>query len=188
MDKRTQLLVAAEDLFAKNGLSGFSMKQLADNAGIAAGTIYIYFKNKDDLIQQLHLDIMKFFAKTLFNNFSEQNDPYKQYEIFWRNTFNGILKNPVKLYVNEMLCFVTHEKPQNINLLQHDFFIPFMDFYSDGIKRGTFIDAPIPVLISLSFDTSINFAKKVIYERVEPTEEWINLVIKSSWSTILRQI
>ena len=49
MDKRQKILSTAEALLAERGLYGLSMKLLADTAGIAAGTIYRYFENKEGL-------------------------------------------------------------------------------------------------------------------------------------------
>jgi TetR/AcrR family transcriptional regulator, multidrug resistance operon repressor len=57
MGKREKILSAAEALLEERGLYGLSMKVLAERAGIAAGTIYRYFENKDALISELYLHI-----------------------------------------------------------------------------------------------------------------------------------
>jgi len=62
-DKRTLILRATLDLLATCGFHGFSMKQLAEKAGVAAGTLYLYFKDRDDLIRQLHQEIIQAFAR-----------------------------------------------------------------------------------------------------------------------------
>src|SRR5687768_3738132 len=61
-DKRFLILRATLHLLAHYGFHGFSMKHLADEAGVAAGTLYLYFKDRDDLIRQLHQEIIKSFA------------------------------------------------------------------------------------------------------------------------------
>jgi len=47
------ILDAAENLFAKNGYHHTSMEEIADRAEVSVGTVYFYFKNKEDLISQM---------------------------------------------------------------------------------------------------------------------------------------
>jgi TetR/AcrR family fatty acid metabolism transcriptional regulator len=49
-DKRDQIMHAAIKAFARNGYHLARMADVAREAGVAAGTIYLYFENKDDLL------------------------------------------------------------------------------------------------------------------------------------------
>ncbi|MEW5733274.1 MAG: helix-turn-helix domain-containing protein [Thermodesulfobacteriota bacterium] len=51
------ILAAAEALFAKEGYHGASMERIADAAEVSVGTVYFYFKNKEDLLVHLLADI-----------------------------------------------------------------------------------------------------------------------------------
>lgn len=53
-DKRKRILEAAESLFAKNGFNKSTMVEIAEKAKVAEGTIYEYFKTKDDLLLSIH--------------------------------------------------------------------------------------------------------------------------------------
>lgn len=46
---RDQILEAALELFRKNGLDGTTTRQISKRAGIAEGTLFNYFKTKEDL-------------------------------------------------------------------------------------------------------------------------------------------
>ncbi len=48
--RRNQILDAATYVFAEKGFHGTTIRQIAQQAGIADGTIYIYFKTKTDLL------------------------------------------------------------------------------------------------------------------------------------------
>ncbi len=48
--RRSQILDAATQVFAEQGFHGATIRQIAQQAGIADGTIYIYFKTKIDLL------------------------------------------------------------------------------------------------------------------------------------------
>src|SRR5689334_17559802 len=52
-DKRERILDAAEVVFAQHGFFAARVSEIAKEAGVADGTIYLYFKNKDDLLISL---------------------------------------------------------------------------------------------------------------------------------------
>jgi TetR/AcrR family fatty acid metabolism transcriptional regulator len=52
-DKRDAILKAATRMFARNGFFQSQVADIAREAGIAAGTVYLYFRSKDDLLVSL---------------------------------------------------------------------------------------------------------------------------------------
>src|SRR5262245_35349719 len=53
VDKRDAILRAATDVFARNGFFQSQVADVARAAGVAAGTVYLYFRSKDDLLVSL---------------------------------------------------------------------------------------------------------------------------------------
>jgi TetR/AcrR family transcriptional regulator, fatty acid metabolism regulator protein len=54
MDKYERILDAAIKVFAEQGYFQSTVAQIAKEAGVADGTIYLYFKNKDDILVQFY--------------------------------------------------------------------------------------------------------------------------------------
>lgn len=52
-DKRNRLLDAANHLFIEHGVSSTTISEICDEAGIAKGTFYLYFKDKEDILRAL---------------------------------------------------------------------------------------------------------------------------------------
>src|SRR5438067_11510326 len=52
-DKRTRIMDAAIKVFAERGFHSATVAEIARAAGVADGTIYLYFKSKDDLLLRL---------------------------------------------------------------------------------------------------------------------------------------
>src|SRR3954469_22181997 len=52
-DKRERILLAAERIFARHGFFAARVSEIAKEAGVADGTIYLSFKSKDDLLISL---------------------------------------------------------------------------------------------------------------------------------------
>jgi len=59
--KRQNILEAAIRVFARHGFHNTSVSQVAREAGVADGTIYLYFANKNELLISIFEDAMSFF-------------------------------------------------------------------------------------------------------------------------------
>jgi len=57
-DRRQAILAAAADVFIAEGYAAARLDEVARRAGIAKGTIYLHFRDKQDLFQQLLLSLV----------------------------------------------------------------------------------------------------------------------------------
>lgn len=69
-DKYHTILEAAIKVFAEQGFFYSTISQIAKEAGVAGGTIYLYFKNKDDIL----LQFFEYKTKQVFSGFREEVD------------------------------------------------------------------------------------------------------------------
>ena len=67
-DKYHTILEAAIKVFAEQGFFYSTVSQIAKEAGVAGGTIYLYFKNKDDIL----LQFFEYKTKQVFAGFREE--------------------------------------------------------------------------------------------------------------------
>ena len=68
--KYFQILEAAIRVFARQGFHQSTVAQIAKEAGVADGTIYLYFKNKDDILVQF----FNYKTKQVFDLFRSEVD------------------------------------------------------------------------------------------------------------------
>lgn len=184
MDKRQKILATAEALLAERGLYGLSMKLLADTAGVAAGTIYRYFENKDHLIKELYLHLTEEGAQTFLKDWSDKQTPEEKYKLLWRNVFDEVLRDPQRLTVIEMLFSLPVLAEEQAALCEDGAFSPLFNFYQQGIAEGRFHNWHVAALTTLSFDSAINLAQKITRKRLEISETQINQVRDASWLII----
>jgi TetR/AcrR family fatty acid metabolism transcriptional regulator len=64
-DKHQQIIEAAVRVFARNGYYNSRVSDVAREAGIASGTIYLYFKTKDEILVTLFREKMAEFVATV---------------------------------------------------------------------------------------------------------------------------
>ncbi|MEH6453177.1 MAG: TetR/AcrR family transcriptional regulator [Psychromonas sp.] len=187
MDKRIKILNAAEILIKERGFYGLSIKVIAQQAGVAAGTIYCYFENKDALLNQLYRHILSESAKTIFTGWQEQDTAKQKYDRLWQNTYQAVLKNPNRLAVIDMLRCTLDNSQQETAVLDDNTFGKLRGFYLQGIDDGLLRNWPVAALVALSFDSAINLAKKVLTNKVMPDQILLDEVRDASWLIIQKQ-
>jgi len=88
IDKQKELLNAALRLFAANGFHGTPTSKIAKEAGVANGTLFHYFKTKEDLIVSLYIDIKMRMAAYVEANAAEHKTTKEKF----RNQYVEVLK------------------------------------------------------------------------------------------------
>jgi len=81
-EKYRKIIDAATKVFAKKGFYNAKVSEIAQEAGIADGTIYIYFKHKDDILISLFEEKMKEVLDNMKQQISLESDPLKKIEKF----------------------------------------------------------------------------------------------------------
>ncbi|MES2005751.1 MAG: TetR/AcrR family transcriptional regulator [Bacteroidota bacterium] len=93
-DKKTQQVFdAALGLVKEKGLAGITMSAIAKEAGIATGTLYIYFTNKEELINSLFSECRKASLESYFRNYDAAR-PFKEgFKTVWTNILKFRIEN-----------------------------------------------------------------------------------------------
>ena len=86
-------LTSTLTLVGQIGLVGLTMPLIAKQSGVATGTLYIYFKNKDDLIFALYKEIKKRFGATIFIGFTPQLPVDEGFRVIWENSVRYAVSN-----------------------------------------------------------------------------------------------
>ena len=73
-DKRKRILKGALKAFALKGFYNTKVSEIAQKAGVADGTIYLYFKNKDDLLISLFEERMEWIIARITADLNKLGD------------------------------------------------------------------------------------------------------------------
>src|SRR3954453_14365159 len=93
-DKRKLILDAAELIFARHGFFAAKVSDVAKEAGVADGTIYLYFKNKDDLLISLFENRMQQVNAALRAAVGKSKRPIEQLRTFIRTYLQLVHDEP----------------------------------------------------------------------------------------------
>jgi len=112
-DKRNAILDAATRLFAERGLTAAPTSEISKQAGVAEGTLFTYFKTKDDLINALYREIKLELADAIMSDFLRKKNVRARLRHVWDRYVNWGIANSkqrkalAQLQVSEV---VTKEK------------------------------------------------------------------------------
>ncbi len=93
-DKRNAILDAATRVFAERGLSAAPTSEISKQAGVAEGTLFTYFKTKDDLINALYREIKIELADAMMSGFPRKKSVRTRLRHVWDSYVNWGVTNP----------------------------------------------------------------------------------------------
>jgi AcrR family transcriptional regulator len=93
-DKRNAILDAATRLFAERGLTAAPTSEISKQAGVAEGTLFTYFKTKDDLINTLYREIKLELADSMMSDFPRKKNVRTRLRHVWDRYVNWGVANP----------------------------------------------------------------------------------------------
>jgi len=156
--KEQTLREKALEMIVKEGFDGLSMQKLAKAAGISPATIYIYYKDREDLIVQLWLGEME----RMMNITLEGFDPSMHFEeglkIQWMNRAKFYIENPHSAHLMEQIKYSPY---YDKGLLKVDkrFTNAMREFVGNAIKRKELVKLPIEVYWSIAFAPLYNLIR-----------------------------
>lgn len=176
-DKESRLLNTAFKLFTERGIKDTSIQQIVDDANVAKGTFYLYFKDKYELrdiliakkSHKLFSDALKELRKNYISNLSDQ-------VIFLVNyVINELNKTPTLLkFISKNLSWgVFNKTVLNLHDKSMDSENSVYDLFIKGIKENNIKienpDVTLFMIIELVGSTCFN---SILYKEPLPIDEY----------------
>lgn len=157
-DKENLVKQMAMDLVVKKGIDGFSMNKLAKACNISVATLYIYYKDKDDLITKIAEEEVHHASREILQDFNPKDSFEEGLKQQWKNRLKRMLENPTsEFFLDQLRSSSYNEKIFPIFL---SYFKPVMrEFMTNAIERGEIDAHPISVYWSIAFAPLYNLVR-----------------------------
>jgi TetR/AcrR family transcriptional regulator, multidrug resistance operon repressor len=140
----------AVEMLVRYGFQGFSMNKLAQACDVSVATLYIYYRDKDDLIQKIGAEIGKQFMEKTLEGF----DPDMRFAVGlkkqWENRAAFAMKFP-----KEVACYeIIRRSKHGDDIVEESlkgFKATMGDFTRNAIKNKELISVPVEVFWSLAY-------------------------------------
>lgn len=169
--------MAAKKLFASKGFNGATVEDIAREAELSPGTLYLYFKNKDELFAALSIKILKYLISRLEalceeTGLSPEQRLSKLKDVLYDAcAFDSwILIHTFRLQASDTLKHLTEELVSEIQSHTCRIVDAMADILRKGMHAGTFIDCPPDTLAAVLWAV---FSGAVLYDESQrvATEE-----------------
>ena len=160
----------AIEIIVKEGFDGLSMQKLAKAAGVSPATIYIYHKNREDLLNSLYNMVNEKFAEVALQEFSPEHSLEEGLWRQWKNRMKFILQYP--------LYFQFFEQFRNSPLVHHKdikngkFKESMKSFVINAVKRGEMAKMEPEQFWSLAYGSYYSLVKFHLQEKSMMNESY----------------
>ena len=134
----------------KDGFDGFSMQKLAKAARVSPATIYIYWKDRDDLLMQLYAGAFSKMSENSLREFHPSMPFREGLRVQWINRAHWCLEHPIEAAFLEQVRFSPlHDRAQRC--VAPSFAEAMKTFVKGAIARKELVHVPVGVFWSLAF-------------------------------------
>jgi len=151
-DEQKEALVKekAIELLVEHGFDGFSMQKLAKEAKVSPATLYIYYTDKDDLIEKLGKDLGLKFFEAMTDGFTGKMSLREGLKKQWENRSKYLINHPMEANAYEVI----RHSPAGNSVLQAttNLISPIMaEFAHNAIANGELKPMPLEVYWSITY-------------------------------------
>ncbi len=173
-DKERAVLEATLELVNNSGFHASSMSKIAKLANVAPATIYLYFKNKQDLINKLYLYIKEEMSYFAFQNYEETMSVENGFKLIWYNIVNYKYTH-IKEAMFLSICDISPTIDEESKIKGLESLKPLIELCNRGQREGilknnslclfyAFSISPLSYLISEHKDGNLKLNQQLINE------------------------
>jgi AcrR family transcriptional regulator len=188
-EKRQEILHAALAMIAEHGFHGAPIADIADRAGVGAGTIYCYFTTKDILITELFQQLHDKIYTRLLKGY-EANKPHRERFIYLSTSLlHYFLANPLEFRFLEQYL----SSPYSISFwqelsqgMEESGSYLYRRLFEEGVAMQIMKDLSLNVFFALAFGPLLAMSREHILGFIVLDEVLITKTIKACWDAVKR--
>ena len=164
------------------GFSQISISKIAKEAKVSPATIYIYFKNKEDLFIQIFLELKNKIHTASLEGIKEEMTPEESFKSIW----SRYMKYNLDHYDYLIYCesFENTQMSSKIDRATFKLFKFIGNLLEDGIKKKVIKKISLPLMVSFSFFPIITLLKLNNSGQIVVDDALIQQAMDMAWSVI----
>lgn len=135
----------------QDGAAGLQMAKIAKAAGLATGTVYLYFQNKEQLLRAA----LPYFGSMLYEDWQPKINQEAAFEAqirgLWLHYLHFLEQHPSFFLLSELLS------PAERNELEGAFLQPLQTLLIDGLNRHQLKEVPLYTLTTTVYGVLLGF-------------------------------
>ena len=137
--KRKSIALSCRELFVLQSISGVTISQIAKTAGVGKGTLYEYFKNKEEIVFELVDILLQEYSLSLKNKLDAElsvRNKVKKFAEFFYTSQNSELRTLYKEFISLSLSAPNDELLAFQSACFNNYYLWFAELFAAGVKSG----------------------------------------------------
>ena len=181
--KEAALFEATVKLVNEIGFASSSVSKIAKEAGVSPATIYVYYKNKEDLLVSTYIQIKLDLSKALLRDFDDRLPIRDIFRNVWFKMFEYIANNLEYFKFIEQFSSSPYSSLVNREEVEH-YFDPLSKVMQKGIEQKIIKNVPPDILKAFIYFPITALANPNLCQDFELIEENIETAFTLAWDAI----
>lgn len=162
--KYMKIIEAAVAVIAENGFHQAQVSKIAKRAGVADGTIYIYFKNKEDILVSLFSEKMGDFVQKIQQEIQDLPTAHEKVSTLVKTHFTQLAEDKNMAIVTQLeLRQSNKEIRMRINDILKNYTLVIDELIEDGKREGVF-----------KAELDVRLARQMVFGTIDETvTNWV---------------
>lgn len=181
-NKHLAICDAAIELITINGFADTSISKIAKAANVSPATIYVYFENKEDLLNKVYLFVKKEMSKRLLEGINPNLSVEDAFKTIWNNFYHYAIENPLRFAFTEQ--FANSPLVAGCRGESMDFFQPLLLLFERGKNEKLFKNISLELFIAFTFTPLIGLIKEQFGNKISLDKDTLERAFEIAWSAV----
>ena len=183
--KEKAIFDAAIGLITANGFADTSMSKIAKTADVSPATIYVYFENKEDMLNKTYSHVKREMATALAKGLKPELSVEEAFKIIWNNFYKYTVNNSVKFSFTEQFA----NSPIVDRIRREEgmsYFLPLFEWFERGKREKVFKNLSVEIFAAFAFAPLIGLVKQHFCGDVVLDNKMLKTVYEITWTAVTR--
>ena len=183
--KEKAIYDAAISLITANGFADTSMSKIAKAADVSPATIYVYFENKEDMLNKTYTHVKREMGNALAKDLKPELSVEQAFKVIWNNFYQYAVKNSVKFAFTEQFA----NSPIVDKVRKEEgmsYFLPLFEWFERGKKEKIFKNLSLEIFMAVGFAPLIGLVKQHFCGDVVLDTKTLKTVYDITWNAVTR--
>jgi len=194
--RREDILNAAKKLFLERSFRGTTIEAIAQECELSTGTIYLYFKSKDDLYSAINIRPLEYLDREMTRIVEDDSLAVEEkLKKAWEALYTNFTSDPVSLrailhfQLEDSLEILSPESLGRLNKVSRSFMGKIASIFQAGIDQGRFKPANVNAYTDLLWGA---FSGTVLWEeakrRINPAKDFLEPTLDLGFEALIQGI
>jgi TetR/AcrR family transcriptional regulator, repressor of fatR-cypB operon len=184
-NKRVAIRDAAVSEVIQSGLGAASVARIAARAGVSTGTVYLYYPNKEELLQEVYLQIKQEFHRRVMAAVKPKASSAANIRAMWFAVYEHLVLHPDDFVFSEYISaarLLDKAHQTQIERMAKE----MVQVLDAAVADGTLRNLPLSALRALLIAPATHLARQAAVEGKKPLAKVVESTFAAVWRAVAR--